>query len=281
MSSRLPTAVVSVVAMEGAGKTRFWTTAPKPIVAVSTDTNTEATVRDTLKLSEDDVVLHQVSMPTLAFDDRDDVKEEAGEKWEAIRDALRPLVKSKADKPATVVFDTAIDVYDMRVLAEFGKLDQIPPEQRKNMMGRCNTSYKGIIQAFKDAGVHVILVHRAKEKWADRTVHTTSGLKDERYRMEGPFDMEREGFKGTGFITNVEVLLAFDRTRGRKEGLDPKAALAMKYGMQIARCNPRPMLIGEEYWGREKLEDGSRMHRVSFPFLMTQMYPRTTVEDWR
>lgn len=273
--ARLPNVVLSEVAYEGAGKTNFWLTAPKPIAVISTDTNTEATARKVLNMGDDDdfdddvIRFKQVSMPALAFDERDDVKEEAEEKWDEIREFLRPMIKDDDERPKTLVFDTAPDVFDLRVLAEFGKTDQIPPDVRRNMMGRCNTSYKGVIQAFKDRGVHVILVHRAKDKWVDRTVRTSSGVKDERTKLEGPFDMEREGFKGTGFITNVEVLLAFDSKREGK--------LSTKYGMHVSRCNPRPGLIGKEFWGRDK---AAGVHKCSFPYLMTLVHPRTTVSDW-
>lgn len=273
-----PAVVLSEVGFEGSGKSRLWLTAPKPIAAVSTDTNTETTARAYLEMGDDDdfdedvLRFKQVNLPALAFDDRDDVKEEAAETWEAIRDFLAPMVKNKSDRPRTVVFDTATDVFDMRVLGEFGKTDQIPPEVRRNMMGRCNTSYKGIIQAFKDRGVHVILVHRAKDKWVDKERRTQRGVEETRERLTGPFDMEREAFKGTGFITSVEVNLAFDPNRDGK--------LSAKYGMKIARCNQRPGIIGREYWGREKLEDGSRIHRVSFPFLMSQVFPRVPISEW-
>lgn len=277
--AKLPNVVASVVAFEGAGKTHFWLSAPKPIAVISTDTNTEATARAVLGMDDDDdfdesvVQFQQVSMPALAFDDRDDVQDEAKEKWDEVREFLRPFLKADDDdRPRTVVFDTAVDVFDLRVLAEFGKLDQIPPEVRRNMMGRCNTSYKGIIQAFKDRGINVVLVHRAKEKWTDKITRTNNGIKEERVRMNGPFDMERAGFKDTGFITGVEVQLAFDPEREGK--------LSAKYGMHVSRCNPRPGLIGREFWGRQKLEDGSRIHKVSFPFLMSQVYPKTSPSDW-
>lgn len=276
--AKVPNVVAAVVGFEGAGKTNHWLTAPKPIACISTDTNTEATVRKVLKMDDDDdfdedvLRMLQVTMPALAFDDRDDVKEEAEETWESIRDFLRPFVKDDDDRPRTVVFDTAVDVFDLQVLSVFGKIDQIPPELRKNMMGRCNTSYKGIIQALKNRDMNVILVHRAKEKWVDKEQRTQRGTEEVRTRLTGPFDMEREGFKGTGFITSCEFHLAFDP---EKEG-----KLRAKYGAKIARSNARPSVIGKEYWGSTKVED-EIVHRASFPFLMTQMYPDTTLGDWQ
>lgn len=278
---KLPTPVIGITGFEGSGKTRFAVSCAKPAIVISTDTNTETTIRDILGLDDTDIVLHQTSMPALAFEDRDDVKEEGEAKWEEIRDFLAPYLKVDEDeRPKALVLDTASDVFDIRVLGEFGKRDQIPPEVRRNLMGRCNTSYKGIVQAFKDRGIMVVLVHRAKEKWIDATQRTQRGLEDIRKKLEGPFDMEREGWKGTGFITSVEINLAFDPLRAVKEGLSENATLAAKYGMRIVRCTNRPGLIGRDYWGRQKLDDGSRIARASIPFLLSQVFVQTSVEDW-
>lgn len=280
MSRRLPNVVLSLVGFEGSGKTRFWTTAPKPAVALTSDINTESVVRDVLKLSDDEVRLHNYQMPSLTFSDKADVEDEGGTTWEGIVDELRPMIADADERPKTLIGDTASDLFDLRVMSIFGKLDQIPPEMRRNMMGRANTSYKGIIQAFHKRGCHVILVHRAKEKWEDKEERTQRGIETVRAKCMGPFDMEREGFKGTGFLTSIEVHLAHDPNRKVKEGLSPSAEVAARFGMKIVRCTMRPGLIGREYWGREKLADGARIARASFPYLMTQVFPKTSIEDW-
>lgn len=274
--ANLPPIVASIVGPEGSGKTICGLSFPKPLAVVATDINTEITIRNALDMDDDDefdpdiIRFLRVSMPTLAFDERDEVQDESERTWEEIRDFLRPMVKDEDERPKSVMFDTATDVYDLRVFAEFGKKDQIAPDVRKNMMGKCNTSYKGIIQAFNNVGVHVALIHRAKEKWVDVEIRTQSGMKEERKRLTGPFDVEREGFKGTGFITSVEINVAFDRAREGK--------LSAKYGMQISRCNQRPLLIGKEYWGKDP---ASGVHRATFPFLMAQVFKKTSVEDWQ
>lgn len=279
----LPTPVIGITAFEGAGKTRLAVSGAKPIAVLATDTNTTTTIRDILGLGDDDVKICQVSMPSLAFtdpDDRETIKDEGTERWEKMRDFLHPYIKEDEPMPKWVVLDTATDVFDIRVLAEFGKKDQIAPEVRRNLMGRCNTSYKGIIQAFKDRGCGVILVHRAKEKWVDAVERTNRGIQDIRKRLEGPFDMEREGWKGTGFVTSVEVNLAFDPAREVKEGLSEEAELAAKYGMRVTRCTNRPGLIGRDYWGRVKQEDGTRIAKASIPYLLSQVYPYLNIAEW-
>lgn len=283
--TNVPNFIAGITGYEGGGKSRMAFTMPKEpsvkckrggMAILSTDTNTETTLRAYLKIGADDdfpdwIQFQHVSMPTLAFDEQDDVRDESGEKWDAIRDFLRPMVKNPKVRPRSLILDTAVDVYDLRVLAKFGKLDQISPETRRNMMGQVNTGYKGVLQAMKEAGVSVCLVHRAKDKWVDKTVRTQSGIKDERTRLEGPFDMEMQGFKDTRFLTGVEVHVAFDATREGK--------LAGKFGMKVTRASQRPGIIGKEYWGREKI-DNAMVVRASFPYLMTKVFPQTTLQDW-
>ena len=51
-----------------------------------------------------------------------------------------------------------------------------------------------------------------------------------------------------------------------------------QFGMKVVRCRQRAGLIGEEYWGTF----GKRKVRTpSFPWLATQVYPDSLLEDWR
>lgn len=274
----LPNAVIGVTAFEGAGKTRFACSGPKPTTLIGTDMNTKETVRETLKLGEDDVNLLMVEMPLLSFDDRDEIESGARETWTTIHSYLTPMLKDESSRPRVLALDTAKDIYNIRVMAEFGKTDQIPPGARQSMMGRCNTNYKSLIAGFKNRGVIVVLNHPAKELWVGKIQRTQNGNEEVRSKMTGLFDMERDGYKETGFITNVEVHLAFDPDKVDKHGA--AVPLSSKFGMKIKRCTARPDLIGKEYWGREKLADGSRIARASIPFLMSQVYPQTTIADW-
>lgn len=271
-----PHFAMSAVAHEGAGKTWFGLSAPPPISYHSIDPNTQAVLDKAIDegyVGADAVTLHMFELPTIAFMDQEDVQADAETKWSAFVESVRPLVEGKPDV-RSVVLDTATEFDTLNVLAEFGKTDKISPESRRNRMGPVNARWKGIIRALETKGYNVVLLHRARDKWESKTQRGVRGVEEVRERMTGLFDFERIGFKDTGFITSAEVMLRFDPDREAK-------ALSGKYGMKLTRTTLRPALIGTEWWGREKLEDGSRISRVSFPYLATQLYPNTSVEDWR
>ena len=274
-----PTFVSSIVAGEGGGKTRFSLTMPKPLVIVSVDPNTRAVVEKAIAegfVDAADLTVHHLKMPAIAFlSDKDDVKEEAEASWAAFIEILRPLVDGNPDAVKSVSLDTATEFDMMNVLQAFGKSDQITPEARRNQMGPVNTRWKGVVRALSDAGVNVALLHRAREKWETKTQRGTRGAEEVRDKMTGPWDFERIGFKDTGFITSAEIQLKFDPDR---EGA---TRLSDRFGLRISRSTIRPAVIGKEWWGRQQAEDGSRIHAAAFPWLAVQLYPATTIEEWR
>lgn len=266
---------LSVVAREGGGKTWFGLSLPKPLAYISVDPNTEAIIEKAIKdgvVDGDDVIQHHLRMPAVAFSDQEDVKTEAETAWEALIDTLRPYVKGDGDpQPRGLVIDTATEIDNLNVLAEFGKIDQISPDARRNRMGPVSSRYKGVVRALTDAGIHVALLHRNGDLYKTVTYRSRGGEEEKRERVEGTWAIERRGFKDTGFITSTEIFLAHDPERHEQ--------LRAQFGMYIARCSLRPGLKGSEHWGTTKI-DGERVRKASFAFLMTQVYPHTTIEDW-
>src|SRR5262249_55380948 len=152
-------------------------------------------------------------------------------------------VEEKADPmPRSVILDTATETYELGVLEEFGKTDQISPESRRNRMGPVNTRYKGLVRALADTGINVLLLHRVKRKWETREVRGRGQVVEQREEMTGPWDYERVGFNQTGNICSCEVFVKHDPARAEK--------LSGQFGMYIARTTIRPSLIGRDYWGR-------------------------------
>lgn len=265
-------------ALEGGGKTQFGTTATKPIDFISVDPNTRAVLEKIFKVDDiseiDPAILryHPIRMPAIAFSDKDDVQTEAEAAWEAYIDLLRPIVAGTSDV-RSVVLDTATELDVLNVLAEFGKTDQISPEARRNRMGPVNRRWSGAIRAVSDAGVNVLLLHRLKRKWESKEQRGSGGTSEVRSEMTGPWDYDRIGHKETGFDNSVEVFLRHDPTRSTK--------VSGQYGLRIMRSTLRPALIGTELWGRERQEDGSRISRVTFPYLASQIYPHLDIGEWK
>lgn len=267
--------VTSVMGPEGHGKTDFWTTAKKPIACINVDPNTSA-VLEKLGYRDDDeetINVHYVDMPLVGFEpDEEKVKEQAEEAWEKLTDFLRPIIMQEADPmPATVVLDTGTELNDLNILSGFGRTDKIAPKLRLIAMGKINAQFKGIFRGLEHAGVHVVVAHRCREVWVTEEIKH-GPRKGEEHDRKVPGEWERVGFKQMGNMTNIEVLAMFDPTREGK--------LSNKFGMRVTRCTLRPGIIRKEYWGRERQEDGSRVRRASWPYLMMQVYPGTTLEDW-
>lgn len=268
--------VCSVMAQEGHGKTDFWTTAPKPILAVSVDANTEPVVQKVFKqpsrdLDPDIATVVHVPFPLVGFEmDEDHIARQATDAWDLLTDTLRPIIEGRAKvMPKTVALDTGTELNDLNILAEFGRTAKISPKTRLIKMGNVNARFKGIFRGLEHAGVHVVITHRVKEKWEMVEVRGRSGIEEKDQRVPGEF--ERIGFRQMGNMVNVEVLLLFDPSRSEK--------LPGKFGMRITRSMIRPALIGGEFWGREVIGD-ERVRCASFPYLATLLYPDSHLQDW-
>lgn len=263
---------MSICADEGHGKTTFALSARKPIHYVTIDVNTEEVIRKEIqedRLRKRDVTTHFIDMPTSLFGDPDEVKEKADDIWEhQFRPALEGILNDDVEPEAkgSVVLDTATELRDLQLLKFFGRTAQILPE----MYTKPNMQWKALVNALKRSGYDVLLLHRLKDVYETRTVRDRNGPKEVREKVEGK--REREGFNKTGFLVNAEAFLLFDRARHER--------IESCFGMRVMRSTQRPALIGEEWWGREKQEDGTRIRRASFPFLMAQLYPGTTYDDW-
>jgi hypothetical protein len=115
-------------------------------------------------------------------------------------------------------------------------------------------------------------VHRAREKWVDKVIRKGATVEETRARLEGPFDWERQGFKDTNFLVSIELVVAFDETR--------EGRLSDKYGLKYLKNTHRPSLTGEIAWGREKLDDGRRIPRPSWAYVLGQSFPQVGTAAW-
>lgn len=258
-----PTLVASICAMEGGGKTEFGAGCPDPIRYFSVDPNTEEVLerwQETKKL-----YLESYDLPSAAFGDKGEIQDAAAKVLGELLDKLSPIIRKEMRRmPKTVVLDTATEMFELALLADHGRAVQILPEMRT----KTNYKWKSVINGLKRSGCNVVLLHRLRDKYENKTVRTRDGAKEERVKVEGEY--EREGFSKTGFLVNVEAFLFHDPTRDKGD----------QYGMQIARCTNRPLLIGREYWGDREVE-GETIRATSFESLATLVYRKTTLSDWR
>lgn len=271
--------IISAMGKEGGGKTNLYTTAPKPLLALSCDPNTESVLCSAFDVDSvadlDPEVCRYVHIPypLVGFEtDEEDVKREAREAWEVLTHEVSDVLNGRAAvAPVSVALDSGTEINTLNILAEFGRNDKIPPAVRRNRMGAVNDLFKGIFRALEHAGVHVIVTHRVKSHWETMTTRTSQGEVEKDVEVPGVFD--RIGFREMGNMCNVEVLMRFDPTRSEDR-------VSERFGMEILRATPRPALVGQTWWGREKVE-GQRLHVASFQYLALQLFPNTSLEDWQ
>lgn len=275
-----PTIFASINAADGHGKTSWLLTMPKPMSLFHIDANTEQVVDKAIEdgtIDEGDVTLYPMSYPAAIFGNKDRVQDEAEKIWQG--DFLDPLEKV-LDGNDHIAIDTGTELFELLMMARHGRTIQIMPEMRTKM----NYEFKSLLQVLKRSQRHVVLLHRVRDVWATTTKETNKGSEEIRDKVAGVF--EREGFGKVGYHVNVEAYLKFDPSRG--------GTMANQFGMRVSRCTERASLataIPQDkefwdlesegwWWGRKKLEDGSRVKRASFTYLAMQMYPGTTPEDW-
>lgn len=261
---------------EGHGKTNLALSAPKPLVIASVDPNTEDVVCKTFGIkSIDDLdpeiaTFHPITFPAVGFEpDEEAIKEQANEGIEQLVAAIRTVDESTG----AFIMDTGTEINELGTLGIFGRTDKITAQARKFFLGAANAQFKGYFRQLQRTGTHTIVTHRAREVW--ETIVVQHGRKKgEEEDRKIPGEYERIGFKQMGNIINTEVLAKFDSSREGK--------LSAKFGIRITRCMIRPSLIGKTYWGRKLIEGtDERVHCASFQFLMMQLYPGTTLEDWQ
>jgi hypothetical protein len=278
---KLPQLVVSLNALDGHGKTSALLTAPKPISLHHIDPNTRELVDKAIaasKIADEDVQLHEVVYPATVFGSRDSIQKEAQAEWQdRFIEPLRTAIETKAIR--TIGLDTATEFFDLLMMADHGKTIQILPELRT----KTNYRFKGLLQALRRSGKHIVLLHRLRDVWESQMVEGRNGLEERRNKVDGMY--EREGFNKTGYHVNVEAYLMFDGSRGRG---------ANAYGLRVGRSLQRPSLVtrmatDKKFWdldddswwfGREKTPDGTRVPRASIPYLATQLFPDTELKDW-
>ena len=257
----VPRLIASACGLDGAGKTRFACTMPGHIAYLSIDPNTRESLTKTQAELGTSVELHEFAMPGVAFGGRDDVQDLANDAFDRVIDVLAPLVRRerKRNHPDCIVLDTATEFYALKLLADHGKLIEIPQWGRS----KSNGAWKSVLRGLKDSGCHVLLLHRLRPRYESRTVHTKKGPSEERVQVPGEYD--RDGFSGTGFQINAEVHLLFDPAR-RDEPTEP---IDDCFGMKVTRCTGRPALVGREVWGTTS----KGVSRVTFPRLVKMIYP--------
>jgi hypothetical protein len=148
--------ILSIEALEGAGKTYFTLTAPGPIAFLNFDYGLEGVVEK-----------FQVTKPIYVAAIKLDYLPLMGKKDEVIAAAERELQKFETNyqtalkQARTIVIDTGTELWELMRLSAFGKVTQVMPHQYVAV----NQEMTRLIKLAYDSDANLILTHKLKPEW--------------------------------------------------------------------------------------------------------------------
>jgi AAA domain-containing protein len=161
--------ILSLEALEGAGKTRFTLTAPGPIAFINFDYGLEGVIEPVQSSKA-------IYVATVKLDF-------TGGKEKIIEAAEKELAKVETNyqtalrQARTIVIDTGSELWELLRLSAFGKLEKVMPHQYAEV----NQTMTRLIKLAYDSEANLLLTHRLKEQWINdkRTgQYEFSGMKD-------------------------------------------------------------------------------------------------------
>lgn len=192
-------------------------------------------------------------------------KEQYVENWKAFYGEYLAAIENPDAR--TIVIDGDSDNYELQKLAEFGRLEQIPPIMHTRLYAARRAMYS---RAY-DSGKIIIATYRLKEEYEDvvdekgKPVIESSGKTKQ--RKTGEF--VRQGFPDQNYLFNIQLRHMYRPARvqviGKKE-VDVPA----EFGFRITKCKSDMTKVGLEIWGE----------RANFRGLVEEVYPNVNPAEW-
>ena len=199
--------IVSIAGLQKHGKTNFALTAPGPIAFFDLDIGTEGVVGKFA--SDKEIFVSQYDYRTLKGPD----PSAALAAWERMKADFVAMINNK--DVATVVIDTATEMWALCRMARLGKLTQVMPHN----YGPVNAEFRDLLRLSYMCGKNFILTHTMKAEYVNDK--KTGGV-------------ERAGFSDIGFLVQCNLL------SWRFEG---------EFGVTVQDCRQAPNVAGMELTG--------------------------------
>lgn len=202
-----PTAILNLEGLEKSGKTRVALTSPTPIAYFRIgDRKIDFLLAELgLKRGVDilEGVYHYRPPIAVSADGGDNlvniIAEQARPIWKRFSNDFALTLREP--KIRTIVIDNSSTMYELRRLAKFGRLDQVPPI----MYQQVNNEMAWYYTVGRDCpGKNFIYIHRLKDKWVN--VPNPKNPKGPKIG-ERTGDLERQGWKDGGYEVDASVRL--------------------------------------------------------------------------
>lgn len=254
------------------GKTEFILSAPGPKVLLPLDSSYDSTLRnpnppaarDTSDLGIDG---------TLKVPMQGTVKQvDYVAYFNKYRERLYTILGTEGIR--TVGIDGDSDSWELQVLAEFGKISQIPPMAypmvdgaRRAMIKRCWESGKIIIATNKIKGLYEDVLND------DGTIKLDSSGRAVQKKADGKY--KRQGFRDQDYMWQIQIRHMRRTTEPKVVMMGPRKGQVLspgkvEYGILLMKCKSNPLLEGSELWGDQ----------CNFRGLVEFIYPNVDPEEW-
>lgn len=232
--------IIAVDGLEKQGKTHFAFTAPHPIAYFDFDTGSEG-VREKFQAKG-----KRIYVPDPPFNiSQDDTKDENAKEWTRFSDRYLDAIRS--GEVRTVIIDTATEAWELKRLADHGKLTQVLPVHYT----KTNAGYRDIIRAaFESTTTNLILLHKLKAEWRE-------GKEGGKANKTGRF--ERAGFGETGFLVQANFLAY--RVPANERTDQNGVVLEQGWRLLVKDCRQNPDMAGMEF----------QNDTISFPLIAAMM----------
>lgn len=243
--------VMNVEGLEGSGKTFFANTAPGPVAYMPTERGWEGVLENfeplPLMPSNGNGEASPYIMPAELDLDVNAAADKARPIWQRWRKDYLALLR--APKVRTIVVDTASGLWEIRRLAAFGKLTEVPPI----LYTQVNVEFSRLITMGVDSDKNVIWISRIKPKWEEGGKVSAKGNKI----AEKTDKLERVGYKDLGFEVQVSLRLSRE-----SEGKFERSG-------QVVKCRLNDPLVGKVLKGGD----------LSFSKLASLVF-NTSEDEW-
>lgn len=251
---KVPRIMISISGDTNQGKNGFAMSAPGPGAAVALDRGMEGYIASGHCEHPEDWIVKVVDAPLSS----QLTKDEAIVYWKAFYSNYKLALSEPSIR--TVILDGDADSYELQRMAEFGRIEKVPP----NMYSSLNTSRRAMYARAYDSKKIFIATSRVRKEMVNvyKDDGVTPELDDrgmERRKWTGEY--ERVGFSDQHYLWQVQLMTMEPRItkKGKRE-----------FGARITYCKLDREVEGVELWGDD----------FTFEGLVTVVRPNVPREAW-
>lgn len=241
--------IISIEGEPKRGKTHFALTAPATIGYQAIDKGLEGVGKKFIGTKDIQVAEYDFQIP---------LRKEEKESQQIIDAANKVLNQFESDMQRilneykTGIWDTATELWELLMIAEFGKLGEVMPHHYAPL----NARFRHWIDLFLDSDRNLIMLHKTKDEW--KTNDKGKGVQTGR--------QVRAGFKGAGFDAHVNIVC--DRDYAPTD-TNP-AAPSGEFFLLVKDCRANAEMAGQVI----------PQHMATFQGLGQLVYPDSEAGDW-